>query len=175
MLNCFCLLSWNYVGPFWAHRRWPWISMAGQLPEPLPAHKNAAPQTGRISFGRNEFSNCESLVVCSSRWQTRLRWSWNEVSLDFFCINLRAHINHFGCYTRKDFVSSTAYSNSKLAQVMFTKSLQRSFDARGARLQIHSVHPGVVNTDLFKDTYIDRLFPWMPKLLFKVRFPCILH
>ncbi|CAB3359999.1 Hypothetical predicted protein [Cloeon dipterum] len=68
---------------------------------------------------------------------------------------------------KKEFVSSTAYANSKLAQVMFTKSLQRSFDARGAPLQISSVHPGVVNTDLFKDTYITRMFPWMPTLLFK--------
>ncbi|XP_059483326.1 retinol dehydrogenase 12-like [Neocloeon triangulifer] len=68
---------------------------------------------------------------------------------------------------KKNYVSSTAYGTSKLAQLMFTKSLQRSFDARGAPLQIHSVHPGVVNTDLFKGTYIDRMFPWMPRLLFK--------
>ncbi|KAF4530088.1 hypothetical protein B566_EDAN001344 [Ephemera danica] len=68
---------------------------------------------------------------------------------------------------KKSYVSSAAYARSKLAQVMFTKSLQKRLAARNANVQVYAVHPGVVNTDLFKDTYIRRFFPWMPGLMFK--------
>lgn len=61
-----------------------------------------------------------------------------------------------------------AYNQSKLAQVMFARHLQTLIDAdEDCHIQVHAVHPGVVDTDLFihsSTTYV----PGVKKLLFKV-------
>lgn len=41
----------------------------------------------------------------------------------------------------------------------------------GANVQAYSVHPGIVNTDLFNGTNLKNVAPWIPRLLFKVSFP----
>lgn len=70
---------------------------------------------------------------------------------------------------RKYYYPPDAYNQSKLAQVLFTKHLQALLNRDGdaAHVQVHAVHPGVVDTDLFvhsSSTYI----PWVKKILFKV-------
>lgn len=72
---------------------------------------------------------------------------------------------------RKYYYPPDAYNQSKLAQVLFTKHLQVLLSGAGVgaggRVQVHAVHPGVVDTDLFvhsSSTYI----PWVKKILFKV-------
>lgn len=69
---------------------------------------------------------------------------------------------------RKYYYPPEAYNQSKLAQVLFTRHLQRLMDEdENAFVQTHAVHPGVVDTDLFihsSTTYV----PWFKKLLFKV-------
>lgn len=69
---------------------------------------------------------------------------------------------------RKYYYPPDAYSQSKLAQVLFTRHLQLLINQdEDWHVQIHSVHPGVVDTDLFEHsslTYIS----WAKKIFFKV-------
>lgn len=73
-------------------------------------------------------------------------------------------------FLRNSYYPPDAYNQSKLAQVLFTRHLQRIFNNdEDAHVQVHAVHPGVVDTDLFihsSTTYV----PWFKKLLFKVQF-----
>ena len=45
--------------------------------------------------------------------------------------------------------ASQAYSDSKLANLLFTFELQRRLDAGGSRVRALAVHPGMVRTNLF--------------------------
>lgn len=71
-------------------------------------------------------------------------------------------------YVRKYYYPPDAYNQSKLAQVLFSKHLQAVLSRdEAATVQVHAVHPGVVDTDLFvhsSSTYI----PWVKRILFKV-------
>lgn len=67
----------------------------------------------------------------------------------------------------KNYYPAEAYNQSKLAQVLFTKHINLQFEEDEEPIQSHSLHPGVVNTDLFEHsstTYV----PWVRQLLFKV-------
>lgn len=66
---------------------------------------------------------------------------------------------------RKYYSKHRAYIESKLAQVMFTYSLQSFLDAENAYVTVNSVHPGVVNTDLMTK---ELLFPRAGSLVLKV-------
>ncbi|KAF4530086.1 hypothetical protein B566_EDAN001342 [Ephemera danica] len=68
---------------------------------------------------------------------------------------------------KQNYISEAAYARSKLAQVMFTKTLQQRLSSRGANVQVFAVHPGVVDTELFKETVIGRFMPFVPRLMFK--------
>ncbi|XP_021924780.1 retinol dehydrogenase 12-like isoform X2 [Zootermopsis nevadensis] len=65
------------------------------------------------------------------------------------------------------YIPSAAYAQSKLAQVLFTKSLDSKLRNRNIPVQVHVVHPGIVNTDLFNGTLLKTVAPWIPALLFK--------
>ncbi|XP_047120945.1 dehydrogenase/reductase SDR family member on chromosome X isoform X2 [Schistocerca piceifrons] len=65
------------------------------------------------------------------------------------------------------YVASEAYAQSKLAQLLFTKKLESLLRESDSHVQVHAVHPGVVNTDLFNDTTLKKIFPWVPPLFFK--------
>lgn len=71
-------------------------------------------------------------------------------------------------FYRKYYYPPEAYNQSKLAQVLFTRYLQKVLDKNESNnVQIYAVHPGVVDTDLFchsSTTYI----PWFKKFFFKV-------
>lgn len=75
-------------------------------------------------------------------------------------------INLYHC--RKHFNSTRAYNQSKLAQAMFTKTLQEHFEEKKLPIMAFSVHPGIVNTDLFEHTYIKRYLSWVMQIFFKV-------
>jgi NAD(P)-dependent dehydrogenase (short-subunit alcohol dehydrogenase family) len=72
---------------------------------------------------------------------------------------------HFQCF-RKFYYPADSYNKSKLAQVLFTRSLEKLFAEHNLKLQSHSLHPGVVNTELFEHSSTDYV-PWVRKL-FKV-------
>lgn len=67
---------------------------------------------------------------------------------------------------RKYSYPPVAYNQSKLAQVLFTKFLQQELSARDEPIQVHAVHPGIVDTGLFvhsTSTYI----PAFKRVMFK--------
>lgn len=69
------------------------------------------------------------------------------------------------CY-REFYYPADVYSKSKLAQVLFTFHLNHLLEEKNIDVQANAVHPGLVNTDLFK-TSSASYFPWLVKLLFK--------
>lgn len=74
-------------------------------------------------------------------------------------------------FDSKNYYPPDAYNQSKLAQVLFTRHLQLLINQdEDLHVQVHAVHPGVVDTDLFvhsSTTYV----PWFKKLFFKVKIP----
>lgn len=71
-------------------------------------------------------------------------------------------------YNRKYYYPPDAYNQSKLAQVLFTKHLQNIFDSdTECNVQIHAVHPGVVDTELFVHS---NTIPILKQLFFKVNY-----
>lgn len=68
----------------------------------------------------------------------------------------------------KDYYPPDAYNQSKLAQVLFTRHLQLLINQdEDCHVQIHAVHPGVVDTDLFQYSSLSYI-SWFKKLFFKV-------
>lgn len=57
------------------------------------------------------------------------------------------------------------YGNSKLAQIMFTKELDRRLKERGSNITCYSLHPGCILTDLWQ--YVSILY-WLMYVLFSV-------
>ncbi|GAB0099637.1 dehydrogenase/reductase SDR family member on chromosome X [Sergentomyia squamirostris] len=82
------------------------------------------------------------------------------------CVHLMGRIDYDNFNGKKSYYGATAYNQSKLAQVLFTKHLQAALVARGAPVQVHAVHPGVVDTDLFVYSS-STVIPWFKKLFFK--------
>jgi len=67
---------------------------------------------------------------------------------DFVRIQLFYHCN------RETFCTHASYGQSKLAQTMSTITLQRLLKDKSLNILVYSVHPGIVRTDLFKNTYL---------------------
>lgn len=63
------------------------------------------------------------------------------------------------------FLRKFAYARSKLAQVMFTKTIQELFSKKKLPVQSYAVHPGLVNTDIYQHTSMKHL-----KILFNILF-----
>jgi len=83
------------------------------------------------------------------------------------CVHRLTDIDYEDFHCKKFYYPADAYNKSKLAQVLFTQHLEKIFAARSLKIQNHSLHPGVVNTELFENTSTDYV-PWIRKLLFKV-------
>ncbi|CAH1393052.1 unnamed protein product [Nezara viridula] len=79
------------------------------------------------------------------------------------------------------FITSKAYAQSKLAQILFTIHLEKFLRKSNSNVHVLSVHPGVVNTDIFNGTILKIIFPWVLHYLCKsvdegattVLYPCI--
>lgn len=82
------------------------------------------------------------------------------------CVNKIGEINYSDINMTKNYYPSTAYNQSKLAQVLFTKHVNLQFEEDNDPIQAHSLHPGVVNTDLFEHSSTSYV-PWVRQLLFK--------
>ena len=60
-----------------------------------------------------------------------------------------------------------ASGNSKAAQIMFTAHLSTLLQARQAPVQVFSLHPGVVYTDLYTNVTWVKIFTLIARLLMK--------
>ena len=57
-----------------------------------------------------------------------------------------------------------AYGQSKLCNLLFTRALAQKLQARGSRVTINAVHPGIVATDIVVNRANDR-FRWVASLM----------
>ncbi len=80
------------------------------------------------------------IVVLSSALHYRGNMAWDDLQFE-----------------RRSFSGTTAYNQSKLANVLFTKALARRLEGKG--VTVNAVHPGVVKTELARD---------MPKILMAI-------
>lgn len=83
------------------------------------------------------------------------------------CAYLTGDIDFEDINKKNMFIPFEAYSQSKLAQVLFTNYLNETLKEKGNYVQVHSVHPGIVNTDLFDGTYVKTFFWWILPYIFK--------
>lgn len=58
------------------------------------------------------------------------------------CVHGIGQIKYEDFHCKNYYRAGMAYSDSKLAQVMFTKQLKKVFDQSGVKVQSHSAHPG---------------------------------
>lgn len=79
-----------------------------------------------------------------------------------------ANTTHLLWYYRNDYIASAAYAQSKLAQLISTVHMSRLFTENNIPVNVYGVHPGIVDTELFDGTAFKKIFPWFPRLLFKV-------
>ncbi|XP_050582704.1 retinol dehydrogenase 12-like [Bombus affinis] len=76
------------------------------------------------------------------------------------CAHLLGEANFNDVNNKRKFLTKSAYAQSKLAQEIFTKGLQHLLEEKQYYIQVYSVHPGIVYTELFIRTFI-----WKLKLL----------
>ncbi|KOC67024.1 Retinol dehydrogenase 12 [Habropoda laboriosa] len=81
------------------------------------------------------------------------------------CAHLLGKINFNDINNKRKFITGYAYAQSKLAQETFTKRLQSLLQEKQYNVQVYSVHPGVVFTELFTHTYV-----WKFKSFFQCFF-----
>lgn len=82
------------------------------------------------------------------------------------CAHLNGTIDFNDFNSTLDYYPISAYNNSKLAQVMFTKHLQSMLVGQQLPVQTNSLHPGVVDTELFEHTASTSV-GWFKKIFFK--------
>ncbi|XP_076237175.1 retinol dehydrogenase 12 [Calliopsis andreniformis] len=70
------------------------------------------------------------------------------------CAHLLGKINFKDINSKNRFITLSAYAQSKLAQVVFTQKLQNMLQEKDYNVQVYSVHPGVVLTELFVHSYL---------------------
>lgn len=68
---------------------------------------------------------------------------------------------------KEHYDTTAAYSQSKLAQLMSARYINKILEEDSCPVRAFSVHPGIVDTDLFEKTLFRRAFPWAMKLFFK--------
>jgi len=69
----------------------------------------------------------------------------------------------------KMYCKHMAYMSSKLMQVISAKDLNARFKADHIPVRVYSLHPGVVDSDLYNNVPIIKMFHCLLKPFFKVR------
>ena len=83
------------------------------------------------------------------------------------CAHECGEINFKDFHDEKYYHPGIAYGSSKLAQIMFTRHFDKICKKNKWKVQSHAVHPGIVDTELFKHTLYGSM-NWFRQLLFKV-------
>ncbi|XP_063709711.1 dehydrogenase/reductase SDR family member on chromosome X [Culicoides brevitarsis] len=82
------------------------------------------------------------------------------------CVYQLGEIKWSDINSEKSYYPADAYSQSKLAQMFFSRHLEAKLKESGAHVHSYAVHPGVVNTDLFNITGMSAI-PWFRAFFFK--------
>jgi len=82
---------------------------------------------------------------------TSIAHGWGDVRFDD--LNFSRGYNRFA-----------AYGHSKLCTLLFTRALAEKLRARGSRVTVNAVHPGIVATDIVVNRTNDR-FRWVASLM----------
>uniref|UniRef100_A0A182JCK3 Dehydrogenase with different specificities related to short-chain alcohol dehydrogenase n=1 Tax=Anopheles atroparvus TaxID=41427 RepID=A0A182JCK3_ANOAO len=82
------------------------------------------------------------------------------------CVHKIGEMDYDDINKVKHYYPADAYNQSKLAQVLFAKHINLVFEEEGFPVLANSLHPGVVNTDLFEHSSTNYI-PWIRTLLFK--------
>eukprot|EP01132_Coremiostelium_polycephalum_P008455 gene8455-10386_t len=72
---------------------------------------------------------------------------------------------HLSCESEKDFYPMYGYQCSKLCNVLFTFQLQKLLDEKGSKIVVNTIHPGILNTNIWRNY---RAFPLI-KYIFSTR------
>ncbi|CAL7936981.1 unnamed protein product [Xylocopa violacea] len=83
------------------------------------------------------------------------------------CAHIIGKINFTDINNKNKYLSDSAYAQSKFAQVVFTNTLQELLKEKKYYVQVYSVHPGIVLTDLFDQYYLWRYKQIFGQYLFK--------
>ncbi|XP_072947843.1 retinol dehydrogenase 11-like [Epargyreus clarus] len=67
---------------------------------------------------------------------------------------------------KEHYDTTAAYAQSKLAQIMSARYVDKILEQDGVNVKCYSVHPGIVDTDLFEHSNFKK-FPWLKKMFFK--------
>lgn len=101
-------------------------------------------------------------------------------------VNVTSCVHEIGIINLDDFEyknyyrAGMVYTDSKLAQVMFTRHLQKLCDENSWPIQIHAAHPGMANTDIFSASVLGPLsnYPitrhWFKVTFFSIPFNCFI-
>ncbi|KAL0872212.1 hypothetical protein ABMA27_004614 [Loxostege sticticalis] len=68
---------------------------------------------------------------------------------------------------KEHYDTTAAYAQSKLAQLMSSRYINKILEEESCQVKCYAVHPGIVDTDLFEKTLFRRMFPWAMKMFFK--------
>ncbi|XP_015115199.1 retinol dehydrogenase 12 [Diachasma alloeum] len=82
------------------------------------------------------------------------------------CAHGLGEINFNDINYKAPYFANAAYAQSKLAQILFTKSLDQISREKKLPIRAYAVHPGIVDTELFENSFIDKL-TWIRALFFK--------
>ncbi|KAG5672998.1 hypothetical protein PVAND_003079 [Polypedilum vanderplanki] len=82
------------------------------------------------------------------------------------CVHRVTDLDYDDFHCKKFYYPADAYNKSKLAQVYFTRHLEGLFAQHELKIQNHSLHPGVVDTELFTHSATDYV-PWVRRIFFK--------
>ncbi|KAK9711467.1 short chain dehydrogenase [Popillia japonica] len=70
-------------------------------------------------------------------------------------------------FEKEYYIAYKAYSQSKLAQLLFGLYLNEILKERKSNVRSYVVHPGIVNTELFNNTIVKKTSPFILGLWFK--------
>lgn len=125
-----------------------------------------------IAGSKNNDNKNVRIVHVSSCVHKAASIDYNDFHLKYvcrsqICFKILFSAQHSSCFPhRKFYYPADAYNKSKLAQVLTTKSIEGTCRQKKLKIQVHSVHPGIVDTDLFMNSSSD-YFPWMRKFFYK--------
>lgn len=104
------------------------------------------------------------LIAASSKGQTARIVNVSS------CVHKAGRINIDALNSRKTYSCYNGYTQSKLAQVLFTKALGRRLQAKGIPVTVNCVHPGIVNTQLYQRVW---WAPLVAGLFFRTPEECV--